>query len=110
MNNVSEEIVPNQNQQARGRAVSPIGRQRGGSFGSVGPIRPVKRPADKPTGPYLPIPSDTSWRRTNSDSALHQSIVSQANSTESLAHLHSPGSQRRSKHLNYIFLFNCTLY
>ncbi|XP_025424388.1 uncharacterized protein LOC112693502 isoform X2 [Sipha flava] len=95
--NGSEEVVPNQNQLARGRSVGY--RERGRSVGSVGPMRSEKRSADKSpysSGPYLsPPPSDTSWRRTHSDSALHHS-VSQTSSTESLAHLHSPGSQRRT--------------
>ncbi|XP_029346040.1 CREB-regulated transcription coactivator 2 isoform X1 [Acyrthosiphon pisum] len=95
--NGCEEVVVNPNQQARGR---PVGyRERGRSVGSVGPMRSEKRSADKSpysSGPYLsPPPPDTSWRRTHSDSALHQS-VSQSSSTESLAHLHSPGSQRRT--------------
>lgn len=62
-------------------------------------MRSEKRSADKSpysSGPYLsPPPPDTSWRRTHSDSALHHSVT-QSSSTESLAHLHSPGSQRRS--------------
>ncbi|KAL5235236.1 hypothetical protein ACI65C_002646 [Semiaphis heraclei] len=95
--NGCEEVVVNPNQQIRGRSVGY--RERGRSVGSVGPMRSEKRSADKSpysSGPYLsPPPPDTSWRRTHSDSALHQS-VSQSSSTESLAHLHSPGSQRRT--------------
>lgn len=100
MPNGSEEVVANDanpDQQVR-RSVGY--RERGRSVGSVGPMRSEKRSADKSpysSGPYLsPPPPDTSWRRTHSDSALHHS-VSQSSSTESLAHLHSPGSQRRSK-------------
>ncbi|XP_025193872.1 CREB-regulated transcription coactivator 1-like isoform X4 [Melanaphis sacchari] len=93
MANGCEEVVVNPNQQVRGH------RERGRSVGSVGPMRSEKRSSDKSpysSGPYLsPPPPDTSWRRTHSDSALHQS-VSQSSSTESLAHLHSPGSQRRT--------------
>lgn len=98
MANGSEEVDTSQNQQQnRGR---PVGyRERGRSVGSVGPMRSEKRSADKSpysSGPYLsPPPPDTSWRRTHSDSALHHS-VSQSSSVESIAHLHSPGSQRRS--------------
>ncbi|XP_075981035.1 CREB-regulated transcription coactivator isoform X2 [Anticarsia gemmatalis] len=51
--------------------------QRGRASSSVGPMR---RPADRrhDTSPYgstvyLSPPSDSNWRRTNSDSALHQS-------------------------------------
>lgn len=99
MANGSEDVDTSQNQlQNRGRSVGY--RERGRSVGSVGPMRSEKRSADKSpysSGPYLsPPPSDTSWRRTHSDSALHHS-VSQSSSVESLAHLHSPGSQRRSK-------------
>lgn len=101
--NGSEEEVADPNQQARGRSVGY--RERGRSVGSVGPMRSEKRSADKSpysSGPYLsPPPPDTSWRRTHSDSALHHSVL-QSSSTESLAHLHSPGSQRRST--NYIIL------
>ncbi|XP_026806637.1 CREB-regulated transcription coactivator 1-like isoform X6 [Rhopalosiphum maidis] len=97
MANGCEEVVVNPNQQIRGRSVGY--RERGRSVGSVGPMRSEKRSSDKSpysSGPYLsPPPPDTSWRRTHSDSALHQS-VSQSSSTESLAHLHSPGSQRRT--------------
>lgn len=104
MTNGSEEI-DNQNQQ-RGRSNSY--RERGRSVGSGGPMRSEKRSADKSpysSGPYLsPPPPDTSWRRTHSDSALHHS-VSQSSSTESLAHLHSPGSQRRSMYLCLVFKF-----
>lgn len=70
-------------------------RERGRSIGvGVGPMRsrPVEKRIDTSpyaSGPYLsPPPTDTSWRRTNSDSALHTS----AQTTDSL---HSPGSQRR---------------
>lgn len=71
-------------------------RERGRSVGSGGPMR--SRPTEKRVdtspyshGPYLSPPStDPSWRRTNSDSALHQSVQN-PNSTL----LHSPGSQRR---------------
>ncbi|VVC43358.1 Transducer of regulated CREB activity, N-terminal,Transducer of regulated CREB activity, middle [Cinara cedri] len=100
MTNGSEEVVINPNQQqSRGRSTAY--RARCSSINSsVGPMRPEKRSADKSpysSGPYLspPPPSETIWRRTNSDSALHHS-VSQSSSTESLAHLHSPGSQRRT--------------
>ncbi|XP_047030829.1 CREB-regulated transcription coactivator 3-like isoform X2 [Helicoverpa zea] len=55
---------------------SPAG-QRGRASSSVGPMR---RPADRrhDTSPYgstvyLSPPPDSNWRRTNSDSALHQS-------------------------------------
>ncbi|XP_050522308.1 CREB-regulated transcription coactivator 1-like isoform X2 [Daktulosphaira vitifoliae] len=95
--NGSEEIVTDQNPEAR---VRPVGyRERGRSVGSVGPMRSEKRSTDKSpysSGPYLsPPPPDSGWRRTNSDSALHNSVL-QSTSTESVAHLHSPGSQRRT--------------
>lgn len=71
-------------------------RERGRNMGVGGPMRsrPVEKRIDRSpysSGPYLsPPPTDTSWRRTNSDSALHTS----AQTTDSL---HSPGSQRRGK-------------
>ncbi|XKL67421.1 hypothetical protein PGB90_002912 [Kerria lacca] len=75
-------------------------RERGRSVGSVGPMRsrPIERRIDTSpysSGPYLSPPSaDLSWRRTNSDSALHQSVQNPNNI------LHSPGSQRRVIGLN----------
>ena len=72
-------------------------RERGRSVGSGGPMRsrPVEKRVDTSPyscGPYLSPPSaDLSWRRTNSDSALHQSVQNPNNT------LHSPGSQRRGK-------------
>lgn len=51
-------------------------RDRGRSVG-VGPMRsrPVEKRIDTSPygGSYLSPPPDTNWRRTNSDSALHQS-------------------------------------
>ncbi|XP_076267746.1 CREB-regulated transcription coactivator isoform X2 [Rhynchophorus ferrugineus] len=43
----------------------------------VGPIRSTRdrKPSPYSSGPYLSLPSDTGWRRTNSDSALHQSAM-----------------------------------
>ncbi|CAH1126712.1 unnamed protein product [Ceutorhynchus assimilis] len=42
-----------------------------------GPIRSTRerKPSPYSSGPYLSPPSDTGWRRTNSDSALHQSAM-----------------------------------
>lgn len=61
--------------------------ERGRSMG-VGPVRP--RPMEKrhDTSPYnylSPPPSDT-WRRTNSDSALHQSANEACHSSSSMPH------------------------
>ncbi|XP_051155838.1 CREB-regulated transcription coactivator 1-like isoform X3 [Leptopilina boulardi] len=61
--------------------------ERGRSMG-VGPVRP--RPMEKrhDTSPYnylSPPPSDT-WRRTNSDSALHQSANEACHSSSSMHH------------------------
>lgn len=68
------------------------GRERGIGVGGPMRSRPIEKRIDTSpysSGPYLsPPPTDTSWRRTNSDSALHTSA--QANDS-----LHSPGSQRR---------------
>ena len=48
---------------------------------SVG-VGPIRRPADRKfdtspygNGSYLSPPSDSSWRRTSSDSAIHQSVA-----------------------------------
>ncbi|XP_051155857.1 CREB-regulated transcription coactivator 1-like isoform X5 [Leptopilina boulardi] len=67
--------------------------ERGRSMG-VGPVRP--RPMEKrhDTSPYnylSPPPSDT-WRRTNSDSALHQSANEACHSSSSMHH-------RRDQHM-----------
>uniref|UniRef100_A0A8D9AK95 CREB-regulated transcription coactivator 1 n=1 Tax=Cacopsylla melanoneura TaxID=428564 RepID=A0A8D9AK95_9HEMI len=52
-------------------------RDRGRSIGPMRSSRPAEKRIDTSpysSGPYLsPPPTDTSWRRTNSDSALHQS-------------------------------------
>lgn len=51
---------------------------------------PMRRPPDRKhdhspysTSPFLSPPPDTSWRRTNSDSALHQSAM-QVQTTKNL--------------------------
>jgi CREB-regulated transcription coactivator 1 len=64
----------------------------------VGPvrIRPNEKRIDTSpysSGAYLSPPPDTSWRRTNSDSALHQSAMNIGGE----ASLHNPGSQRRGE-------------
>uniref|UniRef100_A0A1B6D9Y1 Transducer of regulated CREB activity N-terminal domain-containing protein n=1 Tax=Clastoptera arizonana TaxID=38151 RepID=A0A1B6D9Y1_9HEMI len=85
-------------------------RSRERSIGVGGPIRsrPIEKRIDTSpySGPYLsPPPTDTSWRRTNSDSALHTSA--QANDS-----LLSPGSQRRvmdSHHGQHSDMFDLSL-
>ncbi|XP_073953841.1 CREB-regulated transcription coactivator isoform X2 [Choristoneura fumiferana] len=86
---------------------SPV--QRGRASSSVGPMR---RPADRKhdTSPYgstvyLSPPPDSNWRRTNSDSALHQSCggeqpaasqpLSPHHPLHSHAHPHSPHQNHR---------------
>lgn len=63
------------NKSGRGDA-QVVYRDRGRSVG-VGPMRsrPIEKRIDTSPygGPYLSPPPDTNWRRTNSDSALHQS-------------------------------------
>lgn len=75
-------------------------RERGRSMG-VGPMR--SRPAEKRVdtspysgayGAYLSPPQDSAWRRTNSDSALHQSAM--GDSTPRRIH-HESGQQDRSR-------------
>lgn len=41
------------------------------------------------SGPYLSPPPDTSWRRTNSDSALHQSAMQLAGECSNLQRRHA---------------------
>lgn len=50
-----------------------------------GPIRSTRerKPSPYSSGPYLSPPSDTGWRRTNSDSALHQSAMQVDNRVDS---------------------------
>nr|CAD7404597.1 unnamed protein product [Timema poppensis] len=81
-----------------GRVDAPIVYQERGRRMGVGPMR--SRPNEKRIdtspysnsgGAYLSPPPDTSWRRTNSDSALHQSAMNMGGEPS----LHSPGSQRR---------------
>ncbi|XP_044737099.1 CREB-regulated transcription coactivator 1-like isoform X2 [Chrysoperla carnea] len=66
---------------------------RGRSVGG-GPIRsrPIERKMDTSpysSGPYLSPPPDTSWRRTNSDSALHQSAMQLAGECSNLQRRHA---------------------
>lgn len=88
--------------------------QRGRASSSVGPMR---RPADRrhDTSPYgstvyLSPPPDSSWRRTNSDSALHQSCgeppaTSQPLSPHHPLHSHAhPHSQQNHRRANDIHL------
>lgn len=82
-----------------GRSDSPmVYRERVVRSVGVGPMR--SRPNEKridtspySSGAYLSPPPDTSWRRTNSDSALHQSAMNIGGETS----LHSSGSQRRGE-------------
>ncbi|XP_033634336.1 CREB-regulated transcription coactivator 1-like isoform X2 [Asterias rubens] len=50
--------------------------------------------------PYLSPPSDTSWRRTNSDSALHTSVMAPIDPFQSHGSM-SPGSHRREMVLDH---------
>lgn len=84
----------------------------------VGPMR--TRPNEKridtspySSGAYLSPPPDTSWRRANSDSALHQSAMNIGSETS----LHNSGSQRRGEILhsfqiteNCSTFFNCSCF
>ncbi|CAH2089558.1 unnamed protein product [Euphydryas editha] len=96
---------------ARSGGTSPTPRspgQRGRASSSVGPMR---RPADRrhDTSPYgstayLSPPPDSSWRRTNSDSALHQSCGEQQTTTQPLSPhhpLHSHGHPHLHPHQNH---------
>ncbi|XP_026320527.1 CREB-regulated transcription coactivator 3-like isoform X2 [Hyposmocoma kahamanoa] len=77
--------------------------QRGRASSSVGPMR---RPADRKhdTSPYgstvyLSPPPDSNWRRTNSDSALHQSCGEQQVNTQPLSP-HHPLHSHAHPHLH----------
>ncbi|KAM3963207.1 LOW QUALITY PROTEIN: uncharacterized protein ACR2FA_002567 [Aphomia sociella] len=82
--------------------------QRGRASSSVGPMR---RPADRKhdTSPYgstvyLSPPPDSNWRRTNSDSALHQSCGGEQQvTTQPLSphHLHSHAHPHLHPHQNH---------
>lgn len=85
---------------------------RGRSVGG-GPIRsrPIERKMDTSpysSGPYLSPPPDTSWRRTNSDSALHQSAMQLAGECSNLQRRHADSigsrwsiTQRSPSHENH---------
>ncbi|XP_068620225.1 CREB-regulated transcription coactivator 3-like [Battus philenor] len=77
--------------------------QRGRTSSSVGPMR---RPADRKhdTSPYgstvyLSPPPDSNWRRTNSDSALHQSCGEQQSGAPPLSP-HHPLHSHAHPHLH----------
>ncbi|XP_045490464.1 CREB-regulated transcription coactivator 3 isoform X4 [Pieris rapae] len=111
----------------RSGGMSPSPRspgQRGRASSSVGPMR---RPADRKhdTSPYgsnvyLSPPPDSNWRRTNSDSALHQSCGEQQSTAPPLsphhplhshAHPHMPHQNHRRAaniHLDVLATFGMT--
>jgi len=94
-----QSALSNLEEMKAGRSDSPmVYRERVVRSVGVGPMR--SRPNEKridtspySSGAYLSPPPDTSWRRTNSDSALHQSAMNIGGETS----LHSPGSQRRGE-------------
>lgn len=94
-----QSALSNLEEMKAGRSDSPmVYRERVVRSVGVGPMR--SRPNDKridtspySSGAYLSPPPDTSWRRTNSDSALHQSAMNIGGETS----LHSSGSQRRGE-------------
>ncbi|CAH0401236.1 unnamed protein product [Chilo suppressalis] len=78
--------------------------QRGRASSSVGPMR---RPADRKhdTSPYgstvyLSPPADSNWRRTNSDSALHQSCAGEQPATPQPLSPHHPLHSHGHPHLH----------
>ncbi|XP_063830973.1 CREB-regulated transcription coactivator 1-like [Ostrinia nubilalis] len=78
--------------------------QRGRTSSSVGPMR---RPADRKhdTSPYgstvyLSPPSDSNWRRTNSDSALHQSCAGEQQTVTQPLSPHHPLHSHAHPHLH----------
>ncbi|XP_061384057.1 CREB-regulated transcription coactivator 3-like isoform X3 [Danaus plexippus] len=98
-----------------GASPTPRSPGRGRASSSVGPMR---RPADRKhdTSPYgstvyLSPPPDSNWRRTNSDSALHQSCGEQQTAAPPLSphhplhshahpHLHPHQNHRRAGNIN----------
>ncbi|XP_045501898.1 CREB-regulated transcription coactivator 3-like isoform X2 [Colias croceus] len=115
-----ESTIPTQYAMSGGRSggMSPSPRspgQRGRASSSVGPMR---RPADRKhdTSPYgstvyLSPPPDSNWRRTNSDSALHQSCGEQQVTAPPLSphhplhshahpHLHPHQNHRRAANMH----------
>ncbi|CAG4947208.1 unnamed protein product [Colias eurytheme] len=108
-----ESTIPTQYAMSGGRSggMSPSPRspgQRGRASSSVGPMR---RPADRKhdTSPYgstvyLSPPPDSNWRRTNSDSALHQSCGEQQVTAPPLSPhhpLHSHAHPHMHPHQNH---------
>ncbi|XP_041984922.1 CREB-regulated transcription coactivator 1 isoform X2 [Aricia agestis] len=107
--NKPEDAIATQYLGGRSGGTSPAPRspvQRGRASSSVGPMR---RPADRKhdTSPYgssaYLSPPDSNWRRTNSDSALHQSCGEQQQPSQlsphhplhSHAHPHAPHQNHR---------------
>lgn len=74
MREVSD-VMPNEEPIQQRMVNAPARQSRTRSPG--GPMRSTRDRKSSPysTGPYLSPPSDTGWRRTNSDSALHQSAT-----------------------------------
>ncbi|XP_060530278.1 CREB-regulated transcription coactivator 1 isoform X2 [Cylas formicarius] len=72
---IKDPLKPNE-EPLHARMVPVSGRQSR-TRSPVGPIRSTRERKLSPysSGPYLSPPSDTGWRRTNSDSALHQSAM-----------------------------------
>jgi hypothetical protein len=96
---VFQSALSNLEEMKAGRSDSPmVYRERVVHSVGVGPMR--SRPNEKridtspySSGAYLSPPPDTSWRRANSDSALHQSAMNMGSDTS----LHNSGSQRRGE-------------
>ncbi|KAL0869922.1 hypothetical protein ABMA27_006118 [Loxostege sticticalis] len=87
-----------------GTSPSRAPQQRGRTSSSVGPMR---RPADRKhdTSPYgstvyLSPPSDSNWRRTNSDSALHQSCAGEQQAAAQPLSPHHPLHSHGHPHLH----------
>lgn len=105
-----QSALSNLEEMKAGRSDSPmVYRERVVRSVGVGPMR--SRPNEKridtspySSGAYLSPPPDTSWRRTNSDSALHQSAMNIGGETS----LHNSGSQRRGKLFYELWTIHCS--
>ncbi|KAL1501962.1 hypothetical protein ABEB36_007183 [Hypothenemus hampei] len=76
MKEVSD-VKPNDEVVPQTRITNATGSRQSRTRSPGGPIRSSRerKPSPYSSGPYLSPPSDTGWRRTHSDSALHQSTM-----------------------------------
>ncbi|XP_041364380.1 CREB-regulated transcription coactivator 1-like isoform X2 [Gigantopelta aegis] len=92
-----EDIRQPDTKQARSNLVERIHRERSRQIGPHRRALPVDKRTDcSPYGSaYLSPPPDTSWRRTNSDSALHTSAMAPSMNNHHLTSPSTPPTHRR---------------